>query len=105
MPTAILPSGHTKYVHHNLDVSVALRDQTTKATVDRILHQEFDHDRRQLSIRLQGDGGFGPWTFWVVWGSGSDKRSTAPVILSENEHSPELIVTRIKSELAQMGSV
>lgn len=102
MPTAVLPSGQTKYVDHNLDVSVALRDQSVKDRVDRLLHQEFDRDQRQLAIRLQGDGGFGPWTFWIVWGSGSDKRSTPPIVLPENEHTPEAILLRIKDELIHL---
>ncbi len=96
-----MPSGQTKYVDHNLDVSVTLRDQNMQAGIDRLIRQTFSSDPRQLSIRVQGDGGFGPWTFWVTWGTGSDRKATPAVVLPENEHTPEAVVSRIKTELEQ----
>lgn len=99
MPIAVMPSGQTKYVDHNLDVSVALRDPNAKKDIDQLLRQTFSSDPRQLAIRVQGDGGFGPWTFWVTWGAGSDRKATPAVVLSESEHTPEAVVSRIKAEL------
>jgi hypothetical protein len=99
MPIAVMPSGQTKYVDHNLDVSVALRDQNLKTQVDRLIRETLCSDPRQLFIRVQGDGGFGPWTFWITWGNGSDRKMTPAVVLSENERNPESVVSRIKAEL------
>jgi hypothetical protein len=99
MPIAVMPSGQTKYVDHNLDVSVALKDKRTCLGVDHLIRETFSSDPRQLAIRVQGDGGFGPWTFWVTWGAGADRKCTEAVILSESEHTPEAVVSRIKKEL------
>jgi hypothetical protein len=102
MPIAVMPSGQTKYVDHNLDVSVALRDKSLKNGIDHLIRETFSSDPRRLSIRVQGDGGFGPWTFWVTWGAGSDRKATSPVILAETEHSAEAVVMRIKAELEHL---
>lgn len=99
MPIAVMPSGQRKYVDHNLDVSVALPDKNAKKGVDHLIRQTFSSDPRQLSIRVQGDGGFGPWTFWITWGTGADRKATPPVVLSNSEHTPEAVVSRIKAEL------
>ncbi len=105
MPIAVLPSGQTKYVNHTLDVSIALRDKTASAGIDRLLHESFSSDPRMLCIRVQGDGGFGPWTFWITWGAGSDRKATPAIVLTENEHSPETVVARIKSEIETFGQI
>lgn len=102
MPIAVMPSGQTKYVDHNLEVSVVLRDKNAKDGIDQLIRKTFSSDPRQLCIRVQGDGGFGPWTFWVTWGTGTDRKTTSPVVLSETEHSPEAVVSRIKAELEKL---
>jgi hypothetical protein len=99
MPIAVMPSGQTKYVDHNLDVSVALRDKHLKDQVDRLIRETLSSDPRQLFIRVQGGGGFGPWTFWITWGNGTDRKITPAVVLSDGEHSPEAVVSRIRAEL------
>lgn len=99
MPIAVLPSGQNRFVQRTLDVSVALRDPETRATIERMIREALRDDPRQLSVRLQGDGGFGAWTFWIVWGMGADQKSTRPVVLPDNEHTPEAVVSRIKAEL------
>lgn len=102
MPIAVMPSGQTQYVDHNLDISVAIRDQSVKTEIERLLRETFSSDPRRLNIRVQGDGGFGPWTFWITWGAGSDRKGTAPVVLSEAEHTAEAVVSRIKAELERL---
>ena len=102
MPIAVMPSGQTKYVDHNLDVSVALKDQNARTSVERLIRETFSSDPRQLAIRVQGGGGFGAWTFWITWGTGTDRKATSPVILSESEHTPEAVVSRIRTELESL---
>jgi hypothetical protein len=102
VPIAVMPSGQNKYVDHSLDVSVALRDQDLNARVDRLIRETLSSDPRQLFIRVQGDGGYGPWTFWITWGNGSDRKTTPAVVLSDSEHSPEAVVSRIRAELESL---
>lgn len=102
MPTALLPNGQTKYVQHSLDVSVSFPDAKTTANVERALRQELADDPRQLLVRVQGGGGYGPWCFWIQWGEGQNCRGTSPTILSDSEHTPEAVVARVKEQLSQM---
>lgn len=102
MPTALLPNGQTTYVQNSLDVSVSFPDSQTAANVERAICTGLADDPRQLMIRVQGGGGYGPWCFWIQWGSGQNCRRTSPTILSDNEHTPEAVVTRIKEQLSQL---
>ncbi len=102
MPIAVMPSGQTKIVDQSLEVSVVLRDKEAKNQIDQLIRQTFSSDPRQLCIRVQGDGGFGPWTFWATWGGGSDRRATPAVVLADNERTPEAVVSRIRLELEKL---
>jgi len=70
MPTALLPNGQTTYVQNTLDVSVSFPDSKTAATVERVIREGLAGDPRQLFVRVQGGGGYGPWCFWIEWGAG-----------------------------------
>ena len=102
MPTALLPNGQTAYVPTSLDVSVSFPDAKTTATVERVIRQGLADDPRQLLIRVQGGGGYGPWCFGVQWGRGQHCRATSPTILPEEERTPEAILMRIKEQLSEL---
>lgn len=102
MPTALLPNGQTTYVQKSLEVSVSFPDSKTAATIERTLCEGLADDPRQLFVRVQGGGGYGPWCFWIQWGRGANCRDTQPTILGENEHTPEAVLARVKEQLAQL---
>ena|ERR1700761_1144864 len=102
MTIALLPSGRTSYVRDKLRVSVSLPNHKAKDVVERAIRDGLADDPRQLFIRLQGGGGYGPWHFWMHWGHGEDSRHTDPVVLEENEHEPEAVLSRIKTELSKL---
>lgn len=102
MPTALLPNGQTTYVQNSLEVSVSFPDSKTTASVERAIREALAEDPRQLLVRVQGGGGYGPWCFWIQWGRGQNCRGTSPTMLADDEHTPEAIVARIKQELTQL---
>ncbi len=102
MPTALLPNGQTTYVQNSLEVSVSFPDSKTAATIERAICEGLAGDPRQLLVRVQGGGGYGPWCFWIQWGRGQNCRDTSPTILREDEHTPEAVVAKIKERLAEM---
>lgn len=102
MPTALLPNGQTTYVQRSLEVSVCFPDKKISAEVERAICEGLAGDPRQLLIRVQGGGGFGPWCFWIQWGRGQNCRGTHPTILAEDEHSPEAVLARIREQLSTL---
>ena len=102
MPTALLPNGQIKYVQNSLDVSVSFPDTKAAAHVERVIRQGLADDPRQLFVRVQGGGGYGPWCFWIQWGEGQNCRGTSPTHLSDSDHTPEAILARVKEQLAQL---
>ena len=102
MPTALLPDGQTTYVQNSLEVSVSFPDAKAAAAVENAVRQALADDPRQLIVRVQGGGGYGPWCFWIQWGRGQNCLGTSPTILAENEHTPEAVVARIKEQLSKL---
>ncbi|MBV8551878.1 MAG: hypothetical protein JOY54_11290 [Acidobacteriaceae bacterium] len=102
MAIALLPSGRKSYVHDKLKLSVSLADSKAKGDLERVIREGLAEDPRQLFIRLQGGRGYGPWHFWLEWGHGADRRDIQPVILQEDEHSPEAVLARIKAALSKL---
>lgn len=102
MPTALLPSGKTAYVDQPLDLSVSFPDRALTANVEQTLRKGLAADPRQLFVRVQGGGGYGPWCFWIQWGTGPKSVLTRPTCLSEEEHTPEAILNRVRTELAAL---
>jgi hypothetical protein len=85
-----------------LDVSVSFPDAKTCASIEQTLRQGLAGDPRQLLVRVQGGGGYGPWCFWIQWGEGPNCRGTKPTILSDAEHTPEAVLARVKEQLSTM---
>jgi hypothetical protein len=103
MPTALLPDGRVTYVQDKLDVSVSFPDSKTRVNVQRAIREALAEDPRRLFVRVQGGGGYGPWCFWIQWGVGQNCRSTPAIILNENEHEPQAVLTRIKAALSNLS--
>ena len=102
MPTALLPNGQATYVDHNLDLSISFPDRSTAESIEKTLRQALTSDPRQLLVRVQGGGGYGPWCFWIQWGSGPNCVRTQPVCLSESEQNPEAVLARVQAELEKL---
>lgn len=102
MPTALLPDGRTTYVQNKLQVSVSLPDTQTKTHVEKVIRQGLADDPRELFVRVQGGGGYGPWCFWIQWGHGHNSCGTSAIILSDTEHTPETILSRVQTQLAAL---
>ena len=102
MPTALLPNGQMTYVDHNLEVSVSFPDRAITSAVEQKLRQALATDSRQLFVRVQGGGGYGPWCFWIQWGKGSNSVRTQSICLAEDERTPEAILLRVQTELSRL---
>lgn len=102
MPFALLPNGQTTYVKKHLEVSVAVPGVDARTSIEKAIREELEKDPRQLFVRVQGGGGFGPWCFWIQWGRGEECCATPAILLGEQEHSPDVVMARIKDELAKL---
>lgn len=102
MPTALLPNGQTTYVQSSLELSVSFPDAKTTASIEREIRAGLAGDPRQLMVRVQGGGGYGPWCFWIQWGQGQNCRRTSPTVLAESERTPEGVLARIQEELVKL---
>jgi hypothetical protein len=102
MPTALLPDGQIAYVNRSLEVSVSFPDRNTTASMEQKLREALATDNRQLFVRVQGGGGYGPWCFWIQWGSGGNSVRTEPVCLADNEHTPEAVLAHVQAELSRL---
>jgi hypothetical protein len=102
MPTALLPDGRSTYVQNKLQVSVSLPDTQIKSKVEQIIRQGLAEDPRELFVRVQGGGGYGPWCFWIQWGHGHNCCGTSAIILGETERTPEVILSKVQSQLADL---
>lgn len=102
MPTALMPDGQTRFVQNPLELSISVPGSDTRSSMERTLRQGLADDPRQLFVRVQGGGGYGPWCFWIQWGQEKNCCRTPAVLLGADEHAPEAILLRIRAELANL---